>query len=134
MTELHTQHDDRLLWRVNQEEFSCRLRDAACIKFIRERHGDGAAIVVAALLHQPQGPKRKPLAVHPHEAHPGSSCHVAGEEALSQQTLSHDVASQPSIAARLRCVQQNRGVLQPLMRLNGRLSLRAVCGAGVGGG
>lgn len=55
MNGLHAQHDDSLLWRVNQQEFSQRLRNRACVAYIRRRHDDDAAAVVAALLQRPQG-------------------------------------------------------------------------------
>jgi RNA polymerase III subunit RPC82 len=63
MNGLHDQLDDALLWRVNQQEFSVRLRSAACVAYIRNRHDPVAAAVVAALLEQPQGTDHAPCQV-----------------------------------------------------------------------
>lgn len=63
MNGLHAQHDDSLLWRVNQQEFSQRLRDRACVAYIRQRHDHVAAAVASALLHRPQGAERAPCQV-----------------------------------------------------------------------
>lgn len=63
MNGLHDQSDDALLWRVNQQEFSVRLRSAACVAYIRNRHDPVAAAVVAALLGQPQGTDHAPCQV-----------------------------------------------------------------------
>jgi len=48
---------------VNQEEFSRRLRDAACVAHIRLRHGAPAAAVVAAMLRRPPGSEQPPFQV-----------------------------------------------------------------------
>lgn len=87
MNGLHARHDDRLLWRVNQEEFSCRLRDDTCVAYIRERHSDAAAAVVAALLHRSQGPEQIPPQVHSHDAHPGPGVPCCWQDGL----LSHEL-------------------------------------------
>ncbi|CAL8469591.1 g9132 [Coccomyxa elongata] len=45
------------LWRVNFEEFNCRLRDEACAEHIAEMHGrEPAALVAAMLRHAAQQP------------------------------------------------------------------------------
>lgn len=77
-------HDDSLLWRVNQEEFSRRLRDAACVAYIRRRHGALAAPVVAAMLRRPAGAEQLPFQVRLH------SC---------LQTPSADIDSEAGFAA-----------------------------------
>ena len=73
MNGLHDQSDDALLWRVNQQEFSVRLRSAACVAYIRNRHDPVAAAVVAALLEQPQGTDHAPCQVCSTRCSPATS-------------------------------------------------------------